>query len=121
MANGSRESAFTWIFGTAALGDAGQGAPNNVLGSTGAGVAFNTGGAGLSFSFFVESDAVSTGAYQIRTARKAAGPWSVISSGTLSTSQMDLIQIPGPLKWLSPRLKTLNSTAAQIAVRMEAL
>lgn len=122
MAWGTRESAFTWVFGTApsTVGRPGQ-ALNNVLGSTGAGVAFNTGNLGASFSFGIETDAASTGSYQIRVGNNATGPWAVISSGTLSTSTMDLVQIPGPLKFLSPRVKTLNSTANAIIVRMEAV
>lgn len=120
MAAGSRESAFTWVFGTAAV-DPQTGRPNNVLGSTGAGVAFNTGRLGAAFTFFVDTDAAATCSYQIRTGPSSGGPWAVISSGTLSTKAADLVQIPGPLGWLSPRIKTLNSTANQVAVRMEAV
>ncbi|HEY5989004.1 MAG TPA: hypothetical protein VIV12_21875 [Streptosporangiaceae bacterium] len=95
--------------------------PNNVLGSTGEGVAFNTGGNGSEFTFYVETDAGCTCSYQIRTARESAGPWAVISSGTLTSNATDLVQIPGPLRWLSPRIKTMTSTSVQAVVRMEAV
>lgn len=121
MANGSIESSFLWIFGTAAALDQGRGSPNNVLGSTGAGVAFNTRRLGSEFSFFVDTDGAATCSYQIRTGPTSSGPWAVVSSGTLSTSACDLVQIPGPLRYLSPRLKTINSTANQVAVRMTAI
>lgn len=115
-------SRFKWVFGTQeAVGNPGPGTANNVLGSTGAGVAFNTHGYGLQFTFMVETDAASTCSYQIRHARTSSGPWSVLSSGTLSTGALDTVQIPGPFHWLSPRLKTINSTANQVVVRMTAI
>lgn len=121
MSYGTRESAFTWVFGTA-VADGLRGTPNNVLGSTGAGVAFNTHGMGSEFSFYVETDAASTCSYQIRTGRSSGGPWAVVSSGTLSTGAVDLIQMPGPFKWLSPRVKTLSTSGTpQVVVRMEAV
>ena len=121
MACGTRESAFMWVFGTAAVQEQGRGLPNNVLGSTGAGVAFNTHRMGESFTFYVDTDGAATCSYQIRTGRTSVGPWAVVSSGTLSTGACDLVQIPGPLRFLSPRVKTLNSTANQVAIRMEAV
>lgn len=113
-------SRFKWIFGKAATTTDGTGASNNVLGSTGAGVAFNTHGWGAQFTFTIETDGSATCSYQIRRARTSAGPWSVLSSGTLSTGAADTVQLPGPLGWLSPRVKTINSTANQVVVRMEA-
>lgn len=109
-------SAFQWVFGTPAAGTS----SNNVLGSTGAGAAFNTHRFGESFSFTIETDAGGTCSYQIRTSRSQAGPWAVLSSGTLSTSACDLVQVPGPLFWLSPRIKTMTSTSVQVVVRMTA-
>ena len=114
MANGSREFAQTWTFGL--TGGAGIN-----LGSTGAGTAVNTFNLGEAFTFFVESDAAATGSYQIRTARTTSGPWAVLSSGTLSTGACDAVQLPGPLGALSPRIKTLNSTANTITVRAVAV
>src|SRR5262245_14335297 len=114
----------TWMFGTYPDINAPDGTKkkhNNVLGSTGAGATFNTHGWGLQYSFYAEADAAATGSYQIRTARTSSGPWAVVSSGTLSTSQADIIQLPGPFAWLSPRVKTLNSTANTIIIRMTAV
>ena len=124
MGFGTIESRFLWVFGTAqAAGpvNSGPGGANNVLASTGAGVAFNTHNRGERFTFYVEADAAATGAYQLRSARTSSGPWNIISSGTLSTSGVDVVNVTGPLGWLSPRLKTFNSTANQIVVRMLAL
>ena len=122
---GNIASRFKWVFGTQeAFGSGAAGGPlgaQNIVGSTGAGAAFNTHGWGEQFSFFVETDAAATCSYQIRTARTSSGPWAVLSSGTLSTSATNIIQLPGPLAWVSPRLKTLNSTANQVVVRMTAV
>lgn len=116
MANGTtREVAQTWTFGRSAS------APGLVLGSTGDGTAYDTHDCGERFTFIVESDAAATGSYQIRTARTSAGPWAVLSSGTLSTSFAQAVQSYGPLGWLSPRVKTLNSTANRITVRATAI
>ena len=124
---GNIASRFKWVFGTQeAFGAGATGAPsplgaNNILGSTGAGIAFNTHGWGEQVSFYVETDAAATCSYQIRTARTSSGPWAVVSSGTLSTGATNLIKMPGPFAWLSPRIKTLNSTANQVVVRMTAV
>lgn len=120
---GNRASAFKWVFGTD-TDKTTQNPPNpatHVLGSTGAGVAFNTHGWGENFRFFVETDGAATCAYQIRVARTSSGPWASMSSGTLSTGALDVVQLPGPLGWLSPRLKTLNSSANQVVVSMLAI
>jgi hypothetical protein len=114
MADGTREFAQTWTFGAA-------GGPGSNLGSTGAGAAVNTFDLGERFTFLAESDASATGAYQIRTARTAAGPWAVLSSGTLDASVVQVVQAYGPLGFLSPRIKTLNSTANRIIVRGAAI
>jgi hypothetical protein len=119
---GNIASRFKWVFGTAeAANSPGRGVASNVKGSTGAGVAFNTHGWGESFSFVCEADAAATCSYQIRSARTSSGPWAVLSSGTLSTSGSTLVQLSGPLFWLSPRCKTLNSTANQFVIEMSAV
>ena len=113
-----------WIFGTQEAFAAGRdllpsrGSASNVLGSTGAGAVYNCHSWGESYTFYVEADGGATGSYQIRSARTSSGPWAVLSSGTLSTSQCDVVQLPGPFKFVSPRVKTLNSTANQIAIEM---
>lgn len=115
-----------WVFGTQeaftvpSQSFSARGSANSVLGSTGAGVAFNTHGWGLNYTFFVEADAAATCSFQIRTARTSSGPWAVLSSGTLSTASLTVVQLPGPLGWVSPRVKTLNSTANQVVVSMTA-
>lgn len=108
-----REVAVTWGFGTSGV--------SNNLGSTGAITnAYNTFDQGLQFTFTVQTDAAATCSYQIRAGRTAAGPFAVLSSGTLFTSATDYVQLPGPLGFLSPRIKTLNSTANGVIVRATA-
>jgi len=114
MGAGYREVAQVWTFGAA-------NGPGLNPGSTGAGTAYDTHDLGERFTFIVESDAAATGAYQIRTARTSAGPWAVLSSGTLSTGAAAVVQSAGPLGWLSPLVKTLNSTANRIIVRATAV
>ena len=107
------EVRYKWCFGATANAEGGS-----VLGSTGAGAAFYVNGMARENSFYIETDgnANSTSAYQIRTARTSSGPWVVLSSNTLSTGAVDLVQISGPLAWVSPRIKTLNSTAGLVTV-----
>ena len=115
MGNGviGAEGRFKWCFGATVNAEGGA-----VLGSTGAGTAFEIRGLARENSFYVETDGNvnSTCSYQIRTARTSSGPWIVLSSGTLSTGAADLVQISGPLAWLSPRVKTLNSTAGLVTI-----
>lgn len=117
-------SRFKWVFGTdpdKSAGSATPGPAQNVIGSTGAGVAFNTHGWGEQFSFAVETND-SGWAYQIRVGRTSSGPWAVLSSGSgTSTSNVDYVQIPGPLMWISPRWDTLASTANYGVIRMTAV
>lgn len=117
-------SRFTWVFGTDPDLNAGAGthkAHNNVVGSTGAGAAFNTHGYGSAFSFGVESND-SNWSYQLRVGRTSSGPWAVLSSNSgVSTAALDYQQLPGPMMWLSPRCKTLASTANYLIVRMTAV
>ena len=127
---GQIASRFTWVFGTdpdkssiPSEGNRTHGAHNNVVGYTGAGVAFNTHGWGADFSFYVENQNGDTSfAYQLRTARTSSGPWAVFSSGTLNTSlaSVNIVQIPGPFAYLSPRVKALASTLNAIVIRMTA-
>src|SRR5262245_31780318 len=94
------EGRFKWCFGAQASAEGGA-----VLGSTGEGTAFACLGLARENTFYVESanNANSTGSYQIRTARTSSGPWVVLSSGTLSSNQVDVVQISGPFAYLSPR------------------
>ena len=107
------EARFKWCFGATVNAEGGA-----VLGSTGAGTAQFVGGLARENSFYIETDANanSTCSYQIRTARTSSGPWVVLSSGTLSTLSVDLVQVSGSLAWISPRIKTLNSTAGLVTV-----
>lgn len=111
-----------WAFGNPAnLPNPGKvGTPmfNDVTNSTGTGSGFQCNGLARETSWYIETDAAATCSYQIRTARTTNGPWVSISSGTLSTSQSELVQITGPLYAVSPRLKTLNSTANGVCVAM---
>lgn len=113
--SGTAEVRFKWCFGNSAAAEGGA-----VLGSTGAGTAFDSQGLGRQLSFYVETDgnSNSTGSYQIRTGRTSSGPWIVMSSGTLSTGAADVVQLQGPLAWLSPRVKTLGSTAGLMTIEV---
>lgn len=115
MGGNNAEVRFKWCFGNSVTAEGGA-----VLGSTGAGTAQDCQALGREYSFYVETDgnANSTGSYQIRTARTSSGPWAVLSSGTLSTGAADLVQITGPLLWVSPRVKTLGSTAGLLTVEL---
>ena len=112
---GQRETAAKWSFGASTGAEGGA-----ILGSTGAGTAFNIAGFAREHSFYVETDgnANSTASYQIRTGRTSSGPWVVLSSGTLSTGAVDLVQITGPLLFASPRVKTLGSTAGLVTIEL---
>ena len=114
MPGTTREFAQTWTFGAA-------GGPGSNLGSTGAGAAVNTFDLGERFTFIVETSASATCSYQIRTARTSAGPWAILSSGTMDTSSAVTVQAYGPLGFLSPRCKTLNSTANRLIIRGTAI
>lgn len=108
---------FRWVFGAPLAGAS----ETNRLGSTGAGVAYDVGGRGEAFTFYIDGTD-SAYSYQIRSARTSSGPWAVLSSGTVASSaSADVVQLPGPLDWLSPRIKTMGSTANQIVVRMMAV
>ena len=91
---------------------------SDVVNSTGAGSGLQCHGLARETSFYIETDGAATCSYQIRTARSTGSPYVVISSGTLSTGQTDLVQITGPLLAVSPRIKTLNSTANGVVITM---
>jgi hypothetical protein len=123
---GNIASRFRWVFGVDPYANdvpsnQNKGKSNNVVGTTGAGVAFNTFGWGENFTFYVETtDSAAT--YQIRTSRTSSGPWAVLSSGTLgTTAATDIVQLPGPFMWLSPRVKTMGSTSNNVIISMTAV
>jgi hypothetical protein len=110
----TREVAVVWGFGTSGV--------SNNLGSTGAiATPYNTFNQGEQFTFMVSTDGGATCSYQIRSGPTAAGPFSVLSSGTLATGATDIVQLPGPLGFLSPRIKTMTSTSVGVVVRANAL
>lgn len=99
----------------------GTGTQSLQLNSTGAGTAFNTHGWGLNYTFFVENTD-SAMSYQIRAGRTSSGPWAILSSASMtSTAQVDIVQLPGPLGWVSPRVDALSSTANSVIIRMSAV
>jgi len=106
----SLEASRSWTFGPSG--------GVNALGSTGVGVRFNLNGMAREQSFYVETDAAATCSYQILTARTLTGASVVLSSGTLGTSAMDIVQLTGPLSYVFPRIKTLNSTANTVTVEL---
>lgn len=114
----------TWVFGTdpdKAAGAGTHGAHNNVVGSTGAGAAFNCQGWGLNYTFLVETNDSGWG-YQLRVGRTSSGPWRTLSSNSgTSTATLDVVQLPGPFQYVSPLWDTLASTANYGIVRMTAV
>lgn len=109
------EARAKWTFGSQARA---EGDTTNNVNSTGTGFAYGINGLARENSFYIETDgnANSTCAYQIQTARTSSGPWVVLSSNTLSTGVVDLVQITGPLAFVRPRIKTLASTAGLVTV-----
>lgn len=116
-----KEASFTWSFG-AITNSSASGA---LVGSTGGGSAatqfpFPVDAAARENTFYVYLAAGSgTSSYQILTGPAAAGPYTVLSSGTLSTvtgTEVDIVQLTGPLKYVQPRIKTITSTASLIKV-----
>ena len=117
---GNRASSFKWVWGTDP-DKSGQNPSQNVLGSTGAGVVFNTHRWGENFTFIFETND-SGWAYQIRGARNSSGPWAILSSNSgTSTAVADIVQIPGPFKFLSPRVDALASTGNYALIEMQAV
>jgi hypothetical protein len=103
------EATYKWVFGTSANAAGGN--------STGSGSGFRPfGGPPRENTFYVEASADCTCSYQIRTARESTGPWSVLSSGTLSSNTVDVWQYTGPFLYFSPRIKTLKSTGDNVTV-----
>lgn len=82
----------------------------NAIGSSGnPSSGYRLAGVGQFHSVYIETDAACTCSYQIRTGRTDTGPWVVLSSATLSTGAVDLVQIQGPLSFISPRIKTIGT------------
>jgi hypothetical protein len=107
------EVRFKWSFGATATAEGGA-----VLGSTGSGTRASVLGLGRDHTFVVETDAGCTCSYQICAARTVSGASLVLSSGTLSTAAMDLIQVDGPLGFVFPRIKTMTSTSVNVTVEL---
>lgn len=116
MAGGvMREGHNVWTFGLQ------SGGSGEIVGSTGAAtLAYALLGAGRAQTVYVQTDGACTCSYQIRSGRTSTGPYAVLSSGTLSTGAVDVIQITGPLAYVSPRIKTMTSTSVQVFVELYA-
>ena len=116
---GNEAARCRWVFGADPYRNTSN-PSNNVVNSTGAGATFNCHGWGETFTFYFETND-SGWAYQLRSARNSSGPWAVFSSNSgTSTSGADVIQIPGPFMWLSPRVDSLSSTANFAIIEMRA-
>ena len=111
MAN-QAEARNVWSFGLQA------GASGSILGATGAGVRYFVNGLAREHSVYVETDGGATCSYQVLTARTLTGASVVLSSGTLSTGAVDIVQITGPLAYIFPRIKTLTSTSVVVTVEL---
>lgn len=110
------EIAAKWTFGP--TGNANAVGGTGHLGSTGSGTAILMAGLGWNLTAYIETDAGATCSYQILTARTATGPTQVLSSGTLSTTALNVFQWNGPVAYVFPRVKTLNSTANLVTVEV---
>lgn len=117
---GNRAASCKWVWGHDP--DAGtSNAANNLVNSTGAGAVFNCHRWGENVTFYIETND-SGYAYQIRTARNSSGPWSVLSSNSGTTTGVtDVVQLPGPFRFVSPRVDTLASTANYVIIEMSAV
>ena len=102
-----------WIFGTAPSGESG-----NVTGSTGTGQRVLFHGNAREFLIHFETDAACTCSYQLLASRTLTGAQTVLSSGTLNTSALDVVHLTGPWLQLYPRCKTINSTANSFVVEL---
>ena len=107
------EARAKWIFGTAPSGENG-----NVLGSTGTGTRMPFHGMTREINLFLETDAACTCSYQVIASRTLTGAQIVLSSGTMSTSQLDVLRLTGPWFQIYPRCKTINSTANAFVVEL---
>ena len=108
-----REGHNVWTFGLQ------SGGSGEILGSSGAPTfGYALMGNAREQSIYVQTDGGATCSYQIRSGRTSTGPWVVLSSGTLSTGAVDLVQLTGPLAYVSPRIKTITSTAVQVFVEL---
>lgn len=102
-----------WIFGTAPSGEGGS-----VTGSTGTGARQELFGNAREFVVYFETNAGCTCSYQLLASRTQTGPTVVLSSGTMSTSALDVFHLTGPWLQLFPRCKTINSTANAFIVEL---
>lgn len=118
-----------WVFGTdpdvnnvASEGNRIHGKHNNVVGSSGAGLAYNCHGLGNRYTFTFETTD-SNWAYAWQVSRTATGPWTSISSGSgISTSAApDVLQLPGPFRHIRPYAKAMASTANTIIMTLTAV
>ena len=108
-----REAHNVWTFGLQA------GGTGEIVGSSGApSSGYAILGNARELSIYVQTAAACTCSYQIRTGRTSTGPWVVLSSGTLAAASVDIVQITGPLAYVSPNIKTITSTAVQVFVEL---
>lgn len=107
------EIRFKWSFGKQATAEGGS-----IIGSTGEGARLNTMGLGREHTFYIETDGDCTCSYQICTARTFTGARVSISSGTLATGAIDIVQIVGPFSYAFPRIKTMTSTSVNVHVEL---
>jgi hypothetical protein len=83
--------------------------------STSAAKAFNAKGYAQGLTFGLETSSGCTAAYQLlHRMGSSAGPYSVISSGTMSTGAFVTDQFMGPLEWVKPRVKTKTAGSTNL-------
>ena len=98
------ENDYTWVYSTTT--------------STGAStVAFDSRGMSQSLSFYIETGAGCTATVNIQTrAGNSTGPYATLSTTSLSTGAVSLVQFLGPLAWVRPYV-TSKSTG-DLTVRL---
>lgn len=83
--------------------------------STGTAKAYNANGYAQGLTFGLETSSGCTASYQLlHRMGSSAGPYSVISSGTMSTGAFVTDQFMGPLEWVKPRVKTKTANSTNV-------
>ena len=98
------ESDFTWTLSTAA--------------STGpSSVAFDTKGFAQSLSFYIETGPGCTATVQIQSrVGNSTGPYATLSTTSMSTSAVSLVQFLGPMGWVRPNVA--SKSTGDLTVRL---
>ena len=84
-------------------------------GSTGTGKAFDGRGVARNWSFGMETSSGCTASVTLlHRMGSSAGPYSTLTSTSLSTGQFITSQFFGPLEWIKPRLTDLTAGSTNV-------